>query len=100
MYRRETRILSIASTLALGALIGAGAALLMAPQSGQETRDMLRSKSMEIKDNAAKRVEDTRSRAGQAIEQLSQTTRERASSLKDQGEKMLRRSKLDEITNC
>jgi gas vesicle protein len=100
MYRSETRILSIAAALALGALVGAGAALLMAPQSGQETRDMLRSKSMEIKDNAAKRVDDTRSRAGQAIEQLSQNTRERASSIRDRGEKMLRRSKLDEITNC
>lgn len=36
----------------VGALVGGAAALLMAPQSGEETRTQLREKSIEIKDKA------------------------------------------------
>jgi gas vesicle protein len=36
----------------VGALVGGAAALLMAPQSGEETRSQIRDKSIEIKDKA------------------------------------------------
>jgi gas vesicle protein len=36
----------------VGALVGGAAALLMAPQSGEETRSQIREKSIEIKEQA------------------------------------------------
>lgn len=49
--------------LLLGGLIGAGIALLAAPRSGMETRNMLRDKGNELKEKAKSQVDDTRSRA-------------------------------------
>src|SRR6185295_12961343 len=39
------RVTNLTSLLAVGALIGAAAALLLAPRSGDETREILREKS-------------------------------------------------------
>lgn len=38
--------------LAIGSLVGASLALLLAPQSGEETRSQMRAKSYELKDGA------------------------------------------------
>ena len=38
------------SGLIIGGLVGAATALLLAPQSGDETRTMIREKSIELKD--------------------------------------------------
>jgi len=43
----------IVGALAIGALIGAGVALLYAPQSGQETRQLLTRKTRDLKDKAS-----------------------------------------------
>jgi len=42
----------ILAAFAVGALVGAGIALLYAPQSGKETRDLLARKTRELKDKA------------------------------------------------
>lgn len=44
----------------LGALVGAGLALMYAPCSGKETRQWLAKKSKELKDNAESVYEDTK----------------------------------------
>jgi len=73
--------------LIIGGLVGAAAALLMAPQSGEETRLLIRDKSIELKDKAVetghdarlraeKAVEDARVRADAAIEELRARTDE------------------------
>jgi gas vesicle protein len=41
------------AAFAVGALVGAGIALLYAPQSGRETRELLAQKTRELKDKAA-----------------------------------------------
>ena len=66
---------------ALGGLIGAVVALLMAPQTGDQVRSMLRDRSSELKDKAMSSIEDTRSRAESAI-----------SSAKDRAGEMIGRS--------
>jgi gas vesicle protein len=53
----------------LGGLIGAGVALLLAPQSGEETREMLRERSIELKGRAEEAASDIRSKAGTMIEE-------------------------------
>jgi len=46
------------TTFAVGALIGAGVALLYAPQSGKETRKLLARKGKQLKDKAQDTVEN------------------------------------------
>ena len=59
----------------IGGLIGAATALLVAPQSGEETRDTirdkgveLRDKGIEIKEHVVDTAQETRARAEQAID--------------------------------
>ena len=49
---------SALTTFAVGALIGAGVALLYAPQSGKETRKLLARKGKQLKDKAQDTVEN------------------------------------------
>ena len=46
-----------------GGLIGASLALLLAPQSGQETRDQIRDKGIELRDGAVEGFTETSQRA-------------------------------------
>ena len=47
----------------VGGLVGAATALLMAPQSGEETRAIIQEKSIELKDAASTAAEDAIARA-------------------------------------
>ena len=49
--------------LVIGALVGAGIALLMAPQSGEETRAQIRDASVELKDRANETMAEAREKA-------------------------------------
>jgi gas vesicle protein len=86
MFERDENIFSMIFPYLIGALIGAGIALLMAPKSGQETRDMIRGKGFELKDRAAETVGDTRSRASQAIDDLKSSAKEGINSVKNRGQ--------------
>ncbi|HEX7941255.1 MAG TPA: YtxH domain-containing protein, partial [Gemmatimonadaceae bacterium] len=54
------KIGSFGAGLAIGLLFGAGAALLMAPQSGEETRDLLERRARRLGHRAADRWDDLR----------------------------------------
>jgi len=63
--------------LLVGAGVGATAALLLAPQSGQETREVIRERGLEVKsraedvgDASRKRVEDLGNQARSRAEQV------------------------------
>jgi gas vesicle protein len=47
----------------VGGLAGAMAALMLAPQSGEETRALIKDKSIELRDQAAKQAELVSSKA-------------------------------------
>jgi gas vesicle protein len=51
----------------IGGLIGAAVALLAAPQSGMETRQMLGQKANELKDRASDIADQTMTKANQAV---------------------------------
>lgn len=89
MNGRNTSIFSLISAFAVGGMIGAGVALLMAPQSGQETRDQIRNKSLELKDRAVETAEDTRERAARALNDVTQQTKEKVSSISKRGQEMV-----------
>jgi gas vesicle protein len=48
------------AAFAIGALIGTGVALLYAPRSGKETRDLLAKKGRELKGKATEAIDDAK----------------------------------------
>jgi gas vesicle protein len=72
----------------LGALAGAVASLLLAPQTGEETRQVIKEKAIELKDKSTESFEDTKKKAEQAYkdalakaEELSSVTKAKADEL-------------------
>ena len=56
--------------LLVGALSGVIAALLFAPQSGAETRTMIKDKSIELRDKAQQTAEQARAKGDEVYRQL------------------------------
>ena len=56
----------------IGGLIGAGVALLMAPQSGEETRALIADKSIELRDRAAETAGEVQTQAGEFASQTAE----------------------------
>ncbi len=63
MSNHENDIGTLVVGFFLGALVGAAMALLFAPQSGEETRDQIRQKSIELSEQAQDKAEETRAKA-------------------------------------
>jgi gas vesicle protein len=59
---------SFAAGLLLGVLIGAGVALLFAPQSGEDTRRLLRRRARRLARDARDRYDDLKDRAREVRE--------------------------------
>lgn len=57
-YDQEGQLVNFISGLALGAIIGAGVALLSAPESGKRTRRKIRRAAGDIRDTAGERLDD------------------------------------------
>ncbi len=53
----------------IGGLAGAAAALLLAPQSGEQTRTYIRDKSIELKDKAVVSADEARKYAEEAMDE-------------------------------
>lgn len=54
----------------IGGLVGAAAALVLAPQSGHETRAQMREKGIELKTRSEDGLQEARARAGQAAAEM------------------------------
>ncbi|HHY89908.1 MAG TPA: YtxH domain-containing protein [Chloroflexi bacterium] len=70
----------------LGMVTGAAIALLMAPQSGEETRGLIQEKSIHLRERAADTAETARQQAKTVAEQA----RGRISTIQEQGKSLLR----------
>lgn len=84
----------------VGGLTGAAVSLLFAPQSGEETRAILRDKAVELRDRTAESVEEARLQAEKAWEEAkhktdewSQIAKEKATELRAKGEKTIEDSR-------
>lgn len=91
MADQDSEFGAFMSGLLIGGLVGAAIALLLAPQSGEETRTLIREKSIELKDRAAETADDVRARAESTAmearmraEEFAQQARSRAEDLSHQ----------------
>jgi gas vesicle protein len=91
----------------VGGMVGAVTALLLAPQTGEETRTLLHDRSIELKDKAVEKAETARIKAEAAAaeararaDELAKLTQEKASVLKKKGQEIYQtqKSKLDSGT--
>ncbi len=70
-------------TLITGAIIGAGVALLYAPQSGKETRKQLKDAGDKAADNVKKSYENLSGEAQKAIETVKDTSEKAVTQIKN-----------------
>ncbi|MGB7539973.1 MAG: YtxH domain-containing protein [Anaerolineales bacterium] len=69
MADNDSDLGSFVAGFLIGGLIGAGVALLMAPQSGEETREMLRERGIELKNRAEEAASEFQSKAGTYLDE-------------------------------
>ena len=77
----------------VGGLTGAVAALLFAPQSGEETRALIKDKSIELRDRAQITAEEAIARAEAAAAEARARADELAKQLKARGEEVVATAK-------
>ena len=111
MSDRNTNFGAYLAGFVIGGLVGAAIALLLAPQSGEQTRTLIKEKSIELKEKAAETAEEARERAETTLieargraeeaiqetraraEELAQLTKERAAELRQRGQVVLEEQK-------
>ena len=75
--------------LLIGGLAGAVVMLLLAPQSGKKTRTQIQEKSIELRDQAVKNVEDAVAQTRTKGRQIRADVREKADELQQRGQDVL-----------
>ena len=73
----------------IGSLAGALTMLLLAPQSGKDTRTQLREKGIELRERATGMVEDTMAQVRSNTDKITMGGREKAKELLAQGEALV-----------
>ncbi len=98
-------VLAFLTGFVVGGLVGAGVTLLLAPQSGAETREQIRAKSVEVKGRAEEEIAKTRERAEQTLEEarlkaeaVAADLRRRADDVQAQGRKVLEEGRKQLVT--
>lgn len=88
--RRDTvnRVLMVALGFIIGGLIAGGVALLMAPQSGEETRRKLKEGAVEAQKKAGMAVDNARERVMEKVDTTTEDLKERASKVKEIGKRV------------
>ena len=85
MSTQKSKFGSFFTGLVLGGLTGAVVSLMYAPQSGEDTRVLIRDRSTELKDKALTTAEETKERAEDVLEQ----TRTRAIEFGHRGQELI-----------
>lgn len=72
----------------MGGIIGAAVALLMAPQSGEETRKYIRERGIELRDMGTEALEKAAAEARMRADELTRMAREQAGELRGRAEEI------------
>ncbi|MEN8241301.1 MAG: YtxH domain-containing protein [Chloroflexota bacterium] len=89
MSNRDSDFASFLSGFLIGGLVGAITALLLAPQSGEETRVLIRDRSVELKDKTLSSLEDAAAEARIKADELTKAAQQRAEDLRQRGQVVL-----------
>jgi len=81
--------MAVLAGMLVGGLAGAAAMLLLAPQSGQETRAQIQQKTMELRDRTAQTAEEALAQAKMKTHQIKSDVREKAEELQQQGQELI-----------
>ncbi|HRN50348.1 MAG TPA: YtxH domain-containing protein [Anaerolineales bacterium] len=76
--RSSSEFSGFLSGLLVGGLVGAAVALLTAPHSGEETRRIIRDRSIELRDTASESLEAAAADARARADELTKMAKERA----------------------
>ena len=91
MSERDSDLGAFLAGVLVGGLVGATAALLLAPQSGEETRTMIRERGIELKSRLEQAAADAKDRAEYVI----QEGKQRVDSAVDAARRAARRRRPD-----
>lgn len=78
-YDDDARLFNFVSGLVLGAALGAGVALLMAPDSGRKTRKRIHRAAGDLRETATDRWEDISDEVRDRVDEALSTARKRFS---------------------
>lgn len=78
----------------IGGLVGAAAALLLAPQSGEETRRQIGRASVDLRDRAQDTLEDARERAEATIADARRRAERIVEEARERAEQIVREAKV------
>jgi gas vesicle protein len=87
-YKYHTNPLNLLVSMLVGSLVGAVAMLLLAPQSGKETRKLIQKKGIELRDQTTEMVEDTLAQVRSNVNNIALGGREKLNELKKHGQEL------------
>jgi gas vesicle protein len=95
----NNNFLSVLFSLLIGSLAGAVTMLLLAPQSGKETRTQIQEKGIELRDLTTEMVEDAMSQMRLDRNRLTMSGRKKAQELIQQGQTLVV-DQLDRVSDA
>ena len=85
----NNNILGVLTGLLIGGLAGAGAMLLLAPQSGEKTRTQIQEKGIELRDQASEMMEDAMAQVRLDRKKITMEGRQKTQELLQQGKALV-----------
>jgi gas vesicle protein len=87
-YKYHTNPMNVLVGMLIGGLAGAVTMLLLAPQSGKDTRTQIQEKGIELRDRTNEIVEDTLAQVRSSVDKLTLDGREKFKELKQHGREL------------
>ncbi len=88
-YNKHNNILGVIAGILVGSLAGALTMLLLAPQSGEDTRTQIKEKSIELRDRTTEIVEDAMAQVRMNRDKITMGGRNKAKDLLHQGQALV-----------